>query len=381
MMFSADTIFPGCIMLYECLEDKFKAEIESSDILSRGWVFQEIRLATANLFCTSEQMWWSCLEKTFSHSFPKGIYWHARSRKLENFVDNVRFAKMGSIPALDVIQTWTNLIRNYPSTTVIHEQDRLVAISGIASTLESNFRDQLQGSRPHSGLWTKDMIQQILWRPDLTDGHALQQDRFPSSEACCLPSWSPMSCRTRVSYEAPGPLLPIEVVSIRDSEIDQFGRASSQDQCVLHFRAVLVDIRFSYDKPDSASDILGAFPKDYQDATTPISWDNIRERDNARAARDVEDFSHRACIVHFDPTHAMGFVLRPVQGSPNEDDDQICKWVRCGIICIISPLSTSKNYQEAFQIKRYGVTLLHNRWTWRMEPTGERPDLDDIYLV
>lgn len=39
---------------------EFEKQVLSSELLSRGWVYQEVILAPANLFCTSQQMWWLC---------------------------------------------------------------------------------------------------------------------------------------------------------------------------------------------------------------------------------------------------------------------------------------------------------------------------------
>lgn len=68
-------------------KQEFKSEIIFLELLSRAWVYQEVLLAPANLFCATEQMWWSCSGGTCSQAFPDSIQQFHTASSVEKILD------------------------------------------------------------------------------------------------------------------------------------------------------------------------------------------------------------------------------------------------------------------------------------------------------
>lgn len=221
----------------------FQRDIESSELLSRGWVYQEVLLTPANLFCTPEQMWWSCFTSSLSQVFPKHILgWDWRGG-ISRVVDSIRDRKcnmMSPEKSKDWPNVWIDIVCNYSATSVTFNGDRVVAIAGLAQVFASRFPN-LQRAVCHSGVWSTSVVPQLLWYDYFSKGY-----RFIPTHP--IPSWSPLSCqpegREALRYDTghDGDIYVAEYVSMQTSGLDRFGRAKEQKDCVLHLRGVLFQI-------------------------------------------------------------------------------------------------------------------------------------------
>lgn len=368
-------------ILWEYPKDKFQHWVLSSELLSRGWVYQEVLFTPANLFCTADEIWWSCSNTTCSDTFPGGAL-YVELLDLDGmpvqFKDNLRDRKQAIIPGnmhSDPIGAWEDILRYYTGTSVTNPSDRLVAIAGIASIFKSLYPNQLRNAVYHSGIWLSkdlDYLCQILWTPN----NPFDIDKFPShtysaSAECNIPSWSPLSFKGFIYFCDPryvDPLSPLEFVRLCNSSLDtltgtdNFGHAAGR--CVLHVRGVLVNVsgRGKYDIHCEATEPY---------ASIDAQWDSV---DMA-----VKLDATTALIFKFKHIDAIGgILLKPVNASPNRTDRFV--WERCGYIqwqC--HGVDGLKHCCKILGFERYGLTCGDDKALKRNGSTQSA--LEDVYIV
>lgn len=234
----------------------FEEDILSSELCSRGWVYQELRLTPANLLCAKNQMWWSCCQTTCSQVFPRGLPVDlTQSREGAIFVDSQIQCQKRALysvvpsPALPASESWQydwrRILRSYCTTSVSRMEDRVTAIAGIARWFAAHVVP-LQGATFHSGLWSSDIIQQLLWSSTTSPGiypRRLTGGEFP------IPTWSPLSYfepsgRPYQNWIDPDCQPVVKYVSIATSGLDSLGRAATQEDCALHLQGCSFRVEF-----------------------------------------------------------------------------------------------------------------------------------------
>lgn len=395
------------LVLWEDSETKFKRDVENSELLSRGWVYQEILFAPANLFCTADEMWWSCSRTTCSQIFPRGAWRYYAIKKLSENEDEgeyssnvslcgdtVRLAKGaihgGYLRDDSTCDTWTGMISSYSGTSVTVNEDRLAAIAGVANLFRTRFFDELRESEYNSGVWStlerpNGLQKQLAWK-----GLSFPARRYSAGHP--IPSWSPMSFDGEIRYMIMINSLPVEMVNMGSSQLDGFGRAMEQAQCILHIRGVLVEVDITQLEEDEARGHSSAHVTGHEDVPIPIQWDTKEERQLA-AGMDPRTYARLLVLdldLSFDVTvntlYFSGILLRPLDGILSSDGSRV--WVRCGSINFRGeedlPDSYLRHVKEVFQIEKYGLV-------W-VSPSGEYDfgswhkasiphDLQDIYIA
>lgn len=393
----------------------FEEYVNSSELLSRGWVYQEVLLTPANLFCTKDEIWWSCSCATCSRTTPTGVvknpskgpsYLRAKYGCVP-FVDDIRKRKTiitGDLLRLDPIRSWGDVLHSYCRTSITVDDDRLVAIAGIANLFRSLFPHQLQKAIYNSGLWSTNILQQLRWTatpPPLHEEDEVEaiQGRLRPARIH-IPSWSPLNCagimnRTyqvdSVCNSHPLPL-PIEVVAMGNAKVDRFGRATEQAGSTLHLRGVQpVEVNL-------AEDLNHAESKGCMGVPVLVAWDTKEERELARLRLSTEVGSYRALLFTFDPRRLAfldGLLLRPGTLC-----DGLDRWIRCAYIFASFHPDYIGRYDElvtkyvhAYRVVEYGYTWvvadtaeegrtsISQESNWQRESTGRAPELRDIYIV
>lgn len=363
-----------------CDEDDkgFNEAILDSELLSRGWVFQEVFLTPANLFCTSEQMWWSCSHASFSQIFPQGRPGNiARTEMVKDGLRAKKAALMVPDDCTDPIKAWMEALMYYTRTSVTYGNDRLAAISGIANIFRVLFPAEFRDASYHSGMWSTELLRQLDWHRVPVEDPPVS--RFATNHY--MPSWSPAGFKGRIlQYGTYGKdALPIEFISLDTSELDSFGRAEEAKQSVLHLRGVPVEMML-----DPGSEELAAWPKGYPDVKVDVCWDSLAEMDSAREA----SASYQALALYCVPDSRIleGLLLRNLQVSRDGVEKPCYRWVRCAWFRwnFWKSGSVSCRAYKAFQFGRYNFTFqeLENKW-FRQErgPFGDLIDLEDIFIV
>lgn len=303
----------------------FALDIGFSELLSRGWVFQEVRLTPANLFCAEDQMWWCCLEASCCETYPRP----GKDQFAKCFEDLIRGDHLfltSPEERIRPIQRWLILLELYSATSVTEKSDRVVAIMGLVERLRELYPLPFQDSIYHSGIWSTDIVRQILWTGK--SNRMLPKSRFTSTTHP-IPTWSPFAYDGEI-WNPPilahiGGFLAVECVKFPES--DHLGRAKTIDKGMLHLSGVLVPIEFSTN--DSISDTLRPdvtweHPKGCPDVVMAIHWDSVEDKEKSGALPS----DHRALICVCDPDEWIGILLRPCNQQANRTQD----WVRSGYI-------------------------------------------------
>lgn len=360
-----------------CDEDDtgFNEAILDSELLSRGWVFQEIFLTPANLFCTSEQMWWSCSHASFSQIFPRGQPEFFDVRRLA--VDGLRAKKKAlMVPddCRDPIKAWTEALMYYTRTSVTYGNDRLAAISGIANTFRALFPAKFRDANYHSGVWSTELMRQLAW-------HRHPINVVPASSFATnhyMPSWTPASFSGRFSQCInTGFMLPVEFISLNTSDLDGLGRAKEAKHSILHLRGVPVEMSLD---PRSES---AAWPTGYPEVNVSIIWDNLAEIKSATEAAA----SYRALALFYSPDLASyeGLLLRYLRVSSDSGDETCNRWVRCAWFRN-SNLGECYSWRvhESFRFRGYGYPWADKETYWHrkeLEASSEPVELEDIFII
>lgn len=397
------------LVLWEVSEQKFGRDVADSELLSRGWVYQEILLAPANLFCTADEWWWSCSNTTCSQMFPRGAPDPVTSSKLLSdnedegevssdvvlCADTFRSVKM-HIYERDMFEsptcdTWTRILNSYCGTSVTVNNDRLAAIAGVVNLFRTQFPDELRDSGYNSGVWSTlkwpdGLSRQLAWR-----GLSFPARRYSAGHP--IPSWSPMSFKGKVAHMSliyENTWLPVKLVKMESSQLDGFGRAMEQAQCILHIRGVLVEVDITQLEEDEMGGHRSAHVTGHEDVTIPIQWDNKEERQLA-AGMDFRNYT-RLLVLGLVPSYGAtmkshdfcGILLRPLDGMLSSDGSRV--WVRCGSVKFWGeqelPVSYLRHVVEVFQIEKYGLSWAPT--SNQVDPWREASlplDLQDIYIA
>lgn len=373
-------------VLLEEPSEKFERDIVYSELLSRGWVYQEVFLTPANLFCTADEMWWSCLHRTCTQTLPEGA----------DFEDSIQHRK-GKIMFewVEGWEAWRSVLEIYTGTSVTFKDDRLVAIAGLAKLFRALRPAYFQHATYHSGVWQLDIrggLRQLLWRR--SKGQSLPPSRWSATHP--IPSWSPASYNGRIRWSSQTLLDLPDFMSMDSSHLDGFGRATDQAQCTLHLRGVLVKIDVAVENQPTKES--WACVTGHEDMLIVIEWDSDEDRRLAADSSRVGCARALTFSVNLNQARPSmeGLLLRPLDGPSGADGSKI--WLRCGYIHYMDPKldCRKRSVGEAFQLERYGLTWmtyqeLHqighyvgnndnlNDGTWWN--TSTPTDLEDIYIV
>ena len=169
--------------LYEVRSDGFwRRELERAPLLQRAWVLQERLLAPRVVHFGARQVLWECFELEACQTYPDGLpfeYGPHRFKGLDPSIDGKRLRRDLGPPHLDTDRydayyLWNNIITSYSEGVLSHEEDKLIALSGVAKYMQSTLRD-----RYLAGLWYQCLPSQLLWRYD-SPGTRPSEYRAPS---------------------------------------------------------------------------------------------------------------------------------------------------------------------------------------------------------
>ncbi|CAG8975341.1 hypothetical protein HYALB_00005671 [Hymenoscyphus albidus] len=148
-------------------------EIYQAPLARRAWVAQEQYLSNRIIQCTRIQLYWACRELYASECHPGGFPEDASvpnhkyfteispKRTLESF-DSYHDGKKSKKRA--GLMKWNDIVPDYSNRSMTKEQDKLVAISGLAKDIESEVHNYEKNSEYLAGLWERFLPHQLLWR-------------------------------------------------------------------------------------------------------------------------------------------------------------------------------------------------------------------------
>lgn len=154
-----------------------ESENESkSPIMYRSWTFQERLLSRRVLIFGAHELYWQCNRAERSC----GTYDETGEYRRPIFLSND-----GHIKDKYIGMVWRDLIRQYSGRDITHEEDRLVALAGVAS----RFSETHGGKDVYlAGLWRSQMWESLLW--------VTKSEECSRPSVYVAPTWSWASVRT-----------------------------------------------------------------------------------------------------------------------------------------------------------------------------------------
>ncbi|KAH8821956.1 heterokaryon incompatibility protein-domain-containing protein [Xylogone sp. PMI_703] len=176
----------------------YSTAVFESQLLSRGWVFQEFLLSRRFVTFTNFGVFFECATDP-PHNVDDALI------DLEHAPENLRrimeLKKGFNYSSKDPLSVWYELIRWYSGMSLTKpEKDRIAAIAGIAKEYQNIVQKQQGGSVRHkitniyvAGLWLTDLHYGLLWWPEKTEQQIISN----------APSWSWASILTKVKWPSP----------------------------------------------------------------------------------------------------------------------------------------------------------------------------------
>ncbi|KAI0188503.1 heterokaryon incompatibility protein-domain-containing protein [Xylaria flabelliformis] len=204
--------------------DIYRAGIENSPLVSRGWCLQERFLAPRTLHFAKSQIFWECQKKKRCETFPNEIPYMYRTSNLRPNVANVFAHYLDRTQALrsliyrgnefqlpesyrlerrygrhlfpqSLAEIWAQCVSMYSRTKLTIQSDKLVAISGVARWIHWQTAHSENMNVYLAGLWRENLQSQLLWRV-VVPGKNTQPTQY------LAPSWSWASTNQPVEYRA-----------------------------------------------------------------------------------------------------------------------------------------------------------------------------------
>lgn len=150
--------------------DLWTDDIERAQLNQRGWVLQERLLAPRTLHFAAQQIFWECNEMNACEMYPKEL---PSTHFLDDQQPSIRCHRplfsanagksdenFGQQPysAQDPYFYWSRIVDAYSRCYLTRPEDKLAALSGLASQLQQMTKDDY-----YAGLWSKDLAGQLLW--------------------------------------------------------------------------------------------------------------------------------------------------------------------------------------------------------------------------
>ncbi|KAF2845635.1 HET-domain-containing protein [Plenodomus tracheiphilus IPT5] len=153
--------------------------IEKANLSSRAWACQERQLSRRIVHCGRTQLFWECHRLKAGENYPKYLpkwttpHWFEDTARLKRSLNNLLVHKANSKAELDVHEqrddlelkliealyfSWSAFRITYSVCSMSKEQDKLVAIQGIAERVGQALGDSLV-----AGLWSNRFLEELCW--------------------------------------------------------------------------------------------------------------------------------------------------------------------------------------------------------------------------
>ncbi|KAF4954484.1 hypothetical protein FGADI_5263 [Fusarium gaditjirri] len=211
--FKQNGIRKGSLFLYR-RDNKalFLTEVERSELISRGWVFQERLLSKRIIYFTNQVSFLECCSlppRSFCNDMITEVPepWKIKSSSNVSRILPTHSVKANFAWVYRSLYTWYNIVTAFSKTTLTQQSDHLAAISGAALEYGQAIERELskesdkKGKNTQttidylSGLWLKDIHYGLMW---------FAVDRQNRDCPCGAPSWSWLSNQGEVEWQPRG---------------------------------------------------------------------------------------------------------------------------------------------------------------------------------
>jgi hypothetical protein len=139
--------------------DHISRDYQCSEVISRGWIMQELILAKRKLYFGESQLLWECCGMSATETFPHGTMpsflntdWNAIPKISKRWRPGHKRIAVGA---------WSRVVAEYSKCELTFEEDKLVAVAGVAKAI-----GQLVGDKYYAGLWRSELAWQLNWSVD-----------------------------------------------------------------------------------------------------------------------------------------------------------------------------------------------------------------------
>ncbi|KAJ0132697.1 hypothetical protein HZ326_24229 [Fusarium oxysporum f. sp. albedinis] len=145
--------------------------VSRSTLNRRGWVFQERLLSPRTLHFAS-QLFWECRMLQACETYPEGMPRNETTyTELDGFEHPLSFKDW--YKECDSTEIWYNIVENYGRCSLTVPTDRLIAIAGIAKSMQPLLHDEYL-----AGLWKKDLPYNLVWSLYNVEGEVQAPQRY-----------------------------------------------------------------------------------------------------------------------------------------------------------------------------------------------------------
>ncbi|KAI0385323.1 heterokaryon incompatibility protein-domain-containing protein [Hypomontagnella monticulosa] len=286
---------------YELMQDDFKFAnmyIRASyvdlhyvrtrySLASRGWAFQEERLSPRILYWSDNGVFWSCQSSEHSET--------GKSAKADDWGET----PLPSQAKRFALGSWHDMIQEYATREFTRPNDRLGALSGLASRYKNA---NSSASEYIAGHWLYHLPVDLLWRPDRLIAPPTAESEYIG------PSWSwvsiPSAAKLKIYNESYMPLSKVIDYSAPTLGPDPFGALKP------HAASLTVQGRFRLLLRDNPEEIMWQDAHRSEDGR--LVYPSLRASSNVYAFDPVQAgvvFLAKDCrpaIVYLDWERASG---------------------------------------------------------------------------
>lgn len=205
----------------------FKEEVVDGPLNTRAWCLQERQLSCRTVHFGQTQLFWECQSTACEENtrVPCNVLDRFSGSLTDGFLKHLSaYPWRHEAPATqrqdtaDEYSTWYSLVSQYSGRDLSVPDDKLPAISGLASVFASYRRDEYV-----AGLWQRDLPMGLLW-------HADYRRKLMVPRKYRAPSWSWAARDGRIRYTSSwGGRIEIDAVypAIKTAGLDPYGRVLS----------------------------------------------------------------------------------------------------------------------------------------------------------
>lgn len=169
-------------------------EVTRSHLLQRGWVFQERLFAQRVLHFGHKQLAWECRELDAIEVFPKGFRantYNPLSKYKQGLIWEATDGKTFPEAIRESYRLWRDMVQLYSTCDFTDPKDRLVALSGIASSVAQINQDEYL-----DGMWKLTLAFDLPWWR-----RSQVRELFPGADSRYrAPSWSWASVKGEIHF-------------------------------------------------------------------------------------------------------------------------------------------------------------------------------------
>ncbi|KAF4454939.1 HET-domain-containing protein [Fusarium austroafricanum] len=268
----------------------FHADVEASELNSRGWVFQERLLSKRIIYFTNEESFLECrsrIPQSFCNDLIEQPSEHlvlmSVSKKrpiLPKHAFKINFGSETASP----LNTWYTIVEAFSRTKLTKQSDHLAAISGAASEYGQAIETQMrngQNTQPIqnylSGLWLQDIHYGLMW---------FAFDGKNRTCPCGAPSWSWLSYQGSIGWP-PRDIKSQPALQVLGGELEEVAQGASQSPDVVIMTAKL-HVKSRIQSVFVVRDVL---PREREDIGPPVVSNHDRKR-----GRDLGLMSFYDCL-------------------------------------------------------------------------------------